>query len=100
MIPKVVGSTPTGAAKNEGRIKSYPTLIGQVIRECRYTVRAHCKAPAFVHFMEIVLTCLNCSWSGDQDELVSKTNTDDPFICCPSYGKGDFDEEEIDMEDE
>ncbi len=53
--------------------------------------------------MGLYLTCLelDCNWSGEPDELVSKTEDidDDNYSFCPSCGNENFDEEEMDEED-
>ena len=47
------------------------------------------------------LICLQCGWSGEPDELVSKTEdlNDDTFVYCPLCGECDFDVEEIEEEE-
>ncbi len=45
--------------------------------------------------------CNNCTWQGESDELVSKTeNTNDTdFSFCPQCGINDFEEDIEEVED-
>ncbi len=52
--------------------------------------------------MGVCGVCLQFGWSGEPDELHSKTEDfkDDIYIYCPDCGENDFDVEEIEEDED